>query len=149
MVAYVLLGLVAACADRPGSTRSERSDSASQPPVSQPVTVRPGSSVSGCDSSILGKYGDLDVSNATGDVGGFEIVLQCSTGAYTATVTVAEGASVNPVLASADVHDTTVRFLFPPNTRLSGMEGFDGVVTHGHLVGHFRNNVDVDLTKRS
>jgi hypothetical protein len=143
-----LLALILACSPKPESA-SKAPDSTSTTTSPQasaaPATNAPSST---CDSKVIGKYSDLKVSSATGDVGGVEINLQCTSGVYSATVIVAEGVPADPVPASAEVHDTTVRLVFPPDSPLSGMERFDGVVTRGRLVGRFANDVDASLPKR-
>ena len=142
-----LLACILACS--PKSESSSRSDSAStsgQPAAQASVSVSAASS--SCDSHIVGTYSDLKTSSATGDFGGIQVDIQCSDGVYRASVIVAEGAPADPAPATAEVHDTTVRLVFPPDSPLSGMERFDGVVTRGRLVGRFANDVDADLPKR-
>ncbi len=108
----------------------------------------PSTLAASCNPAVAGLYTDLRTSSVTGDFGGFAIDLKCAAGVYRAAVTVAEGVPEPAVDAPAQVHDTIVHITLPANSRLSGMESFDGVVTKGRLVGRFANDVSVDLPRQ-
>jgi len=69
-------------------------------------------------------------------------------GTYRATVIVAEGAPAPAVEAAVEVHDTTVKLTFEPDSQLSAVQPFQGVVTRGHLIGRFANDETVNLPRR-
>ena len=144
-IGAVLLGLAVSCG--PSSDSKSRSGSAqtdSSPRPTQDVS----SGGRTCDSAIVGKYSDLRTSSQTGDIGGTEINIQCMGGTYHATVIVAEGAPAPAVEAEVEVHDTTMTLTFPPDSPLSAVQPFQGVVTHGRLVGRFANDETVSLPRR-
>jgi len=137
MIRWFLLSislLLSACERAP-----KNPPSADQPRAAGPGTV--------WDARVPGVYGHVGVSEATGDVGGLEIVIQCTQSQCLASVTMDEGSPQPPVEAPATVRDTTVDINMPAGNRLSGMGTFHGVVTQQHLIGAFSNGVEADLTR--
>ena len=128
-----------------GCRRRDEAIATRSPSQGEPA---PSTVAGSCNSAVVGTYSSLKTSAVTGDFGGFEVDLRCADGVYSAGVTVAEGAPEPAVDALAQVHDTVVHIIVPANSRLSGMESFDGVVSGGHLIGRFANDVSVDLPRR-
>ncbi len=124
--------------------RMSKNPNTSAMPGSKPRAAEPRTA---WDARVPGVYGHVGVSEATGDVGGLEIVIRCTQAQCLARVTMAEGSSVPPVEAPATVRDTTVDITMPAGNRLSGMGTFHGVVTQQHLIGAFSNGVEADLTR--
>jgi hypothetical protein len=144
-IGAVFLGLTVSCGPRSDSeSRNGSTQTDSSPTPTQDVSSRGRT----CDSAIVGKYSDLRTSSQTGDIGGTEINLQCTDGTYRATVIVAEGAPAPAVEAAAEVHDTTVNLTFQPDSPLSAVQPFHGVVTRGRLIGRFANDETVNLPRR-
>lgn len=96
--------------------------------------------VCGCSAAMAGAvpgiYSSLTYHRESGDLIGMEVMLVPSREGWSAVVQIAQGASVTPVVVSADVQGEKISFSLPENE--SGYEGkFVGHLTKEGIEGEF------------
>ena len=97
--------------------------------------------------AIAGKYGDLRLSEMSGDPVGMEIVITARRGGYYATVLKPESSLGRPVTVKLRVKGSQIRFTLSKSPGGTPRR-FEGRVTARGLVGKFEDEQRVSFLRR-